>query len=269
MSANQRSVTGTHNPAQARYAIYYAPEVGSSLESFGRTWLGQGASADPGPLAEYQLPDVADLAPREVAAVISAVAHYGFHGTLKAPFFLRSPDLEPALFEEIKAFANGRRAFHLPPLKLGRMNRYLALMPETACAPLDDLAEACLRHFDPYRKSASAAELARRRAADLSGRQEAHLLRWGYPYVLDEFRFHLTLAGPLNGDDTATKLIQAIETHLTAVEVDLDAVAVRSICLFIQERQDLPFRCHSRHPFGGSADSDGKCERDGASLCSQ
>jgi hypothetical protein len=256
MSANQRSVTSTRDPGQARYAIYYAPEVDSPLDSFGRSWLGSGASADSGPQVECQLPDVTDLAPSEVAAVISAVAHYGFHGTLKAPFFLRSPDLEPALFEEIKAFANGRRPFCLPPLKLGRMNRFLALMPETACTPLDDLAEACVRHFDPYRKTASAAELARRRVAALSARQEAHLVRWGYPYVLDEFRFHLTLAGPLNGDDTATKLVRAIDACLAAVEVDLDAVEVRSICLFIQERQDLPFRCHSRHTFGGSADGD-------------
>lgn len=260
MSANQRSLESARNPDRARYAIYYVPEVGSPLDRFGRSWLGRDANSDPKLQAECQPPCVTDLKPDEVAAVISAAAHYGFHGTLKAPFFLRSPDLEPALFEEIKAFANGRRPFCLPPLKLRRMNRFLALMPEGDCDPLDDLAEACVRHFDPYRKSASAAELARRRAAELSARQEAHLMRWGYPYVLDQFRFHLTLAGPLNGNEAAAKLIQAIYAHLAAVEVDLEAVEVRSICLFIQERQDLPFRCHSRHTFGGSADSDSESD---------
>lgn len=78
--------------------------------------------------------------------------------------------------------------------------------------------------------------------------------------MLDQFRFHLTLAGPLNGNEAAAKLIQAIYAHLAAVEVDLEAVEVRSICLFIQERQDLPFRCHSRHTFGGSADSDSESD---------
>jgi putative phosphonate metabolism protein len=241
------------NPADARYAIYYAPEVGTPLDIFGQSWMGRDAAADADveKSADGPLPCVKDLTPCEVAAVLSAVARYGFHGTLKAPFFLRSPDLEPALIEEIKAFAKGRRPFCLPPLRLRRMKHFLALMPEGACAPLDDLAEACVRHFDPYRKTASAAELARRRAAGLSARQERHLERWGYPYVLDEFRFHLTLAGPLNGDDVAAKLMRALNARLGAV--DLDGVAVNSICLFIQERRDRPFRCHSRYPFGGTA----------------
>ncbi len=36
-------------------------------------------------------------------------------------------------------------------------------------------------------------ELQRRRAANLTPRQEFLLMHWGYPYVLDEFRFHMTL----------------------------------------------------------------------------
>jgi putative phosphonate metabolism protein len=243
------SDTRAVDPAQARYALYYAPEVGSPLEIFGRSWLGWDAAATVEKGAHGPLPGVRDLTKKEVAEAVAAVAPYGFHGTLKAPFFLRSPDLEPVLIEEIKGFAKARRPFPLPPLRLRRMKRFLALMPEGACPPLDDLAEACVRHFDPYRKSASRAELARRRAAGLSARQEQHLERWGYPYVLDEFRFHLTLAGPLNGDDIAAKLMRALETQLA--DVDLDGVRVSSVCLFIQERQGRPFRCHSRYAFGG------------------
>ena len=248
MSARLRPAIGASDPSEARYAIYYAPGVGTPLDEFGRQWLGRAPGDDDDAAAECAFPCVADLSPGEVTTVLSSVSHYGFHGTLKAPFFLRSPDLEPALIEEIKAFANGRRPFDLPPLRLRRMQRYLALTPDGRCAPLDDLAEACVRHFDPYRRPASETELTRRRAAGLSARQERHLERWGYPYVLDEFRFHLTLAGPLNGDAVAAKLTRSLEPYLASVE--LDAVRVTSICLFIQDRQDHPFRCHGRYPFG-------------------
>ena len=49
----------------------------------------------------------------------------------------------------------------------------------------------------PFARPPGAAELERRRKAGLSAAQEKMLLRWGYPYVLDEFRFHLTLTGRL------------------------------------------------------------------------
>ncbi len=42
------------------------------------------------------------------------------------------------------------------------------------------------------------AELARRRRAALTPEQDALLQAWGYPYVLEHFRFHLSLTGPLD-----------------------------------------------------------------------
>jgi hypothetical protein len=41
----------------------------------------------------------------------------------------------------------------------------------------------------------SEAQLARRREGGLTPAQDALLLRWGYPYVMEEFRFHITLTG--------------------------------------------------------------------------
>jgi Protein of unknown function (DUF1045) len=49
--------------------------------------------------------------------------------------------------------------------------------------------------FDAFRAPMSAAERARRVASGLSPGQLNHLDRWGYPYLFDEFRFHMTLTG--------------------------------------------------------------------------
>jgi hypothetical protein len=238
--------------ARVRYAIYYAPEVGSPLDAFGRSWLGSSPLREAMGNENYGWPEIAGLTPDEIRAVLSQVAHYGFHGTLKAPFFLYAPDLAPALIDAVRSFAASQRPFRLPPLQLTPMHRFLALMPASASSELGALAEACVCHFDPYRRPASAAELVRRRATGLTPRQEQHLVRWGYPYVLDEFRFHLTLAGPVSEERVMAKLIQSLGERLAAL--DLEAVVVRSICLFVQEGQERPFYCHSRYAFTDAND---------------
>ena len=44
--------------------------------------------------------------------------------------------------------------------------------------------------------------MAKRRKPGLSERQEALLQRWGYPFVMDEFRFHMTVTGATDQADT-------------------------------------------------------------------
>jgi len=54
-----------------------------------------------------------------------------------------------------------------------------------------------VRDLDGFRAPLGEAEIARRRGAGLTPAQEACLRDWGYPYVMDHFRFHITLTGKL------------------------------------------------------------------------
>lgn len=91
--------------------------------------------------------------------------------------------------------------------------------------------------FDRFRRSPAPADLARRRAADLDpAEEEAHLLRWGYPYVLD--RFHVTLTGPLDGPE-ADRLVPPLAALFAPVirkPFQLDAIA-----LFAEPSDGAPF----------------------------
>jgi Protein of unknown function (DUF1045) len=60
------------------------------------------------------------------------------------------------------------------------------------------------------------AEIARRRPETLTPRQRALLDVWGYPYVMEEFQFHLTLTGPLSAADLATTA-EALAPHLLPI----------------------------------------------------
>jgi hypothetical protein len=123
-------------------------------------------------------------------------ARYGFHGTLHPPVAL-APGVDAGGFgAEVAGVARRHR-----PLRVGLswawFGPWLVLAPEPQPPALGDLADDLVTTLHPLRRPPTGEEQARRRAAGLTARQELHLERWGYPYVFDEFRFHLTVAGPV------------------------------------------------------------------------
>jgi putative phosphonate metabolism protein len=176
-----------------RYAIYYIPAPGSALAEFGRSWLGY--DAETGRAVEQPAPPGMPVS--WLAEITAEPRRYGFHATLKPPFFLAPGRHRTELVHALAAFASRYDAFTIPPLMLATISRFWALVPSRPCPALTSLADACVCDFDDFRAPPSAEELTRRQRAGLSPAQEALLARWGYPYVMDQFRFHLTLTGRL------------------------------------------------------------------------
>lgn len=174
-----------------RYAVYWAPPPDSALARFGAAWLGWDAAAGRA-VPHPEPPGV----PLPIAEITATPRRYGFHATLKAPFRLH-PDAEfDVLDVEGHFIADEVAPFEAPPLRLERIGPLIALVPSAPCAPLGALANRIVEDYHDFVAEPPAAELARRRPG-LTGRQEQHLDRWFYPYVFDEYRFHLTLTGPL------------------------------------------------------------------------
>ncbi|MEM0922618.1 MAG: DUF1045 domain-containing protein [Pseudomonadota bacterium] len=214
-------------PAFHRYAIYYAPPEGSALAQFGASWLGWDAAAGEG----RAHPDLPGL-PEPVSRLTEQPRKYGFHGTLKPPFHLAEGHDVEGLAEAAAGLAAHTPSFEIPRIAQQTIGPFLALVPAEPSEPLADLAASCVRELDAFRAPPDAAELAKRRAGGLSAAQEANLLRWGYPYLFEEFRFHLTLTGPL--DPT---ICAATETVLAPAlaQILADPLPIREICLFGEE----------------------------------
>ncbi|MGX0877000.1 putative phosphonate metabolism protein [Roseovarius sp. MBR-154] len=172
-----------------RYAVYYTPPEGAFSE-FGTSWLGWDAARG----AEVAHPEVTGL-PARVAEITEAPRKYGLHATMKPPFRLAEGQDEAALRDAFARFCAQARPVLLDGLTVTALGRFLALMPEGDTTALDALAAQTVRAFEPFRAPLSAAELARRRAGVLSPDQEARLMEWGYPHVMEGFRFHITLTG--------------------------------------------------------------------------
>ena len=168
-----------------RYAIYYTLPPESALARFGAAWFARKAPC------------------------LDAPRRYGFHGTLKAPFRLAAEASEAELLRAAESFAAERPAFAGPTLRLSELAGFLALTPSEPFEELDWLAADCVAAFDRFQAPATEAELARRRRAGLSPHQEALLLRWGYPYVMDAFRFHMTLTERLDKEGLARERAEA------------------------------------------------------------
>ncbi|KAA2313133.1 DUF1045 domain-containing protein [Pseudooceanicola sediminis] len=206
----------------SRYALYYMPDPGP-LADFGAAWLGWDAQA--GRVTPH--PDIAGL-PRPLDQITATPRKYGFHGTIKPPFRLADGHSVAALRSAARALCATRPPVRMAGLRLHRLGAFLALTPEGDAGPLADLAGTMVRGLDNFRAAAPEAELARRRKAGLSPRQEALLRDWGYPYVLEEFRFHLTLTGRLAPDE-AEQTAQALAPHLAAI--DMAPFNITSLCL--------------------------------------
>lgn len=192
----------------ARYALYYCPDPDSPWGRFGEDWLS-----------------------RDEAREIAEARRYGFHATLKAPFRL-APGMRLAqLVDELDRHCATLAAFEVPRLVLARMDDFLALVPAAPEPRLDALAASCVRNFERFRAPPGQDEIARRYRAGLTALQEANLARWGYPHVLESFRFHLSLTGRLLGVSEST-----VEAHwreaaarladLGEVPLSIDAISV-------------------------------------------
>lgn len=228
-----------------RYAIYFASEPGSALARFGAAWLGYDVANGE---AVAQLA-VARVARERLEAITSEPRRYGFHATLKPPFVLAEGTDAVALDIAVRRLADEITAFAAPPLRLACLSGFWALMLSTPCPAMDRLAARCVEALDRFRAPPSAAELAQRRRAGLSPRQEMLLERWGYPYVMDEFRFHMTLSARLERaerDSIGAALAPLAEPFMQPLPVD-------AVGLFHQPSREAPFRLLHRYRLAGAA----------------
>lgn len=224
-----------------RFAIYYLPAPGP-LADLAARWLGWDIE-DGHPRPH---PDLAGL-PLPVAEITATPRKYGFHGTIKPPFRLAPGEDAGALQRAFGALCDRLAPVSLPGLALHRLGGFLALTPEGDTSALAALAARAVMDLDRFRAPPPEAELARRRARPLSPAQEANLAAWGYPYVMDEFRFHLTLTGnlaPAEASSVADILAPEIEPLLPR------PFTVDTLCLVGSDAEDR-FRLIERRVLGG------------------
>jgi putative phosphonate metabolism protein len=219
-----------------RFAIYYAPREGEFAEAAAR-WLGWDLARGR-TVGQPALPGI--------AALTAEPRKYGFHGTIKPPFRLAAGLGADDLAKAVRDLSAELAPVRLPGLDLVLLEGFLALVPPRDPG-LSALAARVVGALDPFRAALTEAEIARRRPDRLTDRQRAHLAQWGYPYVMEDFQFHLTLSGDLTEPEAET-----VATALTPMLAPIlpRPFRVGSLCLFGQG-SDKMFRLLHRYTLSG------------------
>jgi putative phosphonate metabolism protein len=226
----------TLHPTTFRVAVYYAPELDDPLWVAGNQWLGR----DPETGATFARRPAIDI-----PHLTDEPALYGLHATLKPPMRLAPGTRYEDFAAAVTELAAGLQAFPLPPLAVDNLDGFLALREQEDSRDLQALADSAVATLDGFREQPEAEELARRRRHGLSEAEETMLERWGYPYVFQLWRFHITLSRRLDAAEMR-KARPIAEAHFA------EALAVprrvSSLAVFTQRGAGQPFLIAQRFP---------------------
>lgn len=223
-----------------RYAVFFTPAVTSRLWKFGLAVIGYDSNLGER-VEDRSRGKFAELLP---GPLIAEPARYGFHATLRAPFELIDGATTGDVINAMHDFAKVHQSVALGRLSVEPMSTFLALQPLTRSNAMLDFAGRCVEHFQRLRRPLGEADRARRMNAGLTTRQVALLDTYGYPYVLEQYRFHMTLTGALPPEAMAQ-----VQSRLQAAYADIDwPVDIDAITLLEQPSRDQPFRTITRLP---------------------
>ncbi len=230
-----------------RYAIYFTPDKDDPLTRLAASWLGR----DPFTGAATEPPASTILSPAEIAFHTASARRYGFHATLKAPFRLAAGESETGLEHAMSAFAQRIEPVVIPRLVVKQMDGFFALVPSEENASLQRFADDVVTSCDRFRAPLSEADMERRNPDALSPAEFRNLCKWGYPYVFDAFRFHMTLTGRVGAEESA-RIRAAIDEVFGAALAR--PVAIDGLALFVEREAGAPFTVLSYHALGDRRD---------------
>lgn len=219
-----------------RYAVYYAPAPESPWWDAGSQWLGRCAALG----TTLAQPTVPGLSTTEFSVLTSAPRRYGWHATLKAPFALAAGISHEALRATLHTLSRSFTSFAMPDLRVALLDDFLALVPHGDTQALQAVAAACVTQLHALAAPLGEAQLYRRRQEPLTPEQDQLLVRWGYPYVLEHFRFHCSLTGSLQNHGPTQ--IASVQSAAESVFHNLPASRFETVALFVESAPGADFR---------------------------
>jgi putative phosphonate metabolism protein len=223
-----------------RYAVYLAPPAESPLGQFGNAWLGR----DPAACGVLARPGLDGYSADEIARLTTSPARYGFHATLKPPFRLNDGASPQDMYDALQDLLAGFSTIRIEHWQVRALDAFIALVPTAPNPQLQALAAHLVEGLDSLRQPLTPDELARRRRAGLTPRQDALLMRWGYPYVMDAYRPHFTLTGTVPAPGRPA-LVSALHARMADL---LGPHTITDVAVFAEPKGGGDFKLLKRFP---------------------
>lgn len=226
-----------------RYAIYYAPEQAHPLSQMASAWLGRDAFTN----EICARPILEGLDGIDLDALTKGPRHYGFHATLKAPFELYPDQNEGALLAAFRALA-ARHAPFKAAIEVAALGPFLAFVLAEASPAMQALHKECVIALDGFRAPLSDFDLKRRLHAGMNPRHEGQLREFGYPYIFEDFRFHMTLSERIADPALRARVLAVLQDHF---QTFVGPHEFETLAIFKQEARDQPFTILGLEPLSG------------------
>ncbi len=217
-----------------RYSIYYTPKKNSLFEALGSSLLGRDLYGK-----EIMRPSFKWNFKNSLEEITKSTRHYALHATMKAPFELSKEFSERDLCESLETFCNNQELFELPKLEVGtiRDSNFIALKLSDTCENLASLEKNIVTKFDKFRAELKQEDIERRKY--INEKQKEYLLEFGYPFIFDEFCFHISLTDNISDNEELQKMIEFFSNYFEVVcekNENFDGLA-----LFYQENRKSDF----------------------------
>lgn len=228
----------------ARYALSYVPEKDSPLADFGKTWLGRDIFS-----SEFtEQPKISRIKPERLAELTHWRRSDGLHGVLKPSFQLNPSASNNAFMATAKLFAKYMKVVEIPQLEVNVIGKFIALTPTIPSRELVALASECVRNFEGFRQPLTIDMDSRYRKEKLTVYQNRMLQHWGYPYVMEEFRFFIPLTDRIEDEVERTDIAAAV-TALTKPAIR-QPVQISALTILMQDSRKDPMGIVEHFPFG-------------------
>ncbi|SHN61465.1 DUF1045 domain-containing protein, partial [Desulfovibrio litoralis] len=230
-----------------RYALYFVPQQKTLLSALANGLLGRDIFSN----TSVPFHCFKEISQQELEIATEEPRKYGLHATLKAPFYLKDNMTEQGLCLALEEFSKKQSSVYCPKLNLKNIDNFLGLTPAVltkseinAQEEISCFAFNIVKEFDKFRAELSEADLIRRKKQLLSLKQLEYLERFGYPFVADEYRFHLTLTSRILDTEKNKIFFNVFQTYLK--EVLDQALFIDNITLCVQsEETDNKFKVHT------------------------
>jgi hypothetical protein len=135
-------------------------------------------------------------------------------------------------------------------MTIAMIDGFLAIVPARQDEEVNAFSLACVTALEPLRAQLDdKARAARSADPYLSPRQRALIDSFGYPFVADQFRFHMTLTDRL--DPEAAEEIRAVAAAWFA-PVLREACVLDSLSIFLEPEAAQTFRRRADFPLAAS-----------------
>ena len=214
-----------------RVAIYFLPKKNSSLENFGKNLLGR----------DINKKKKISLTRRqkyfisrgftffdELKDYCEQPAKYGFHATLKAPFRLKRNVKTKNFYDVISHIAAQHSRFKIKGLKIVYSKKFTFITSRKPNKLLRNLENDLVKHLDTFRAELNKTEIKKRIPDSLTFKQNKYLKEWGYPFVFDQFKFHMTL---MNQNNNKLSNKQKLELEKLIYKISNNVIEFNEISL--------------------------------------